>query len=46
MTGPGSGDARISMVLPTDLDIFLTPSVPSTTGALVYTAWGSGNVSP
>ena len=34
------------MVLPTDLDIFLTPSVPRTTGALVYTACGSGKVSP
>ena len=30
-----SGSPRMSMVLPTDFDIFLTPSVPSTTGALV-----------
>ena len=41
-----SGSPRMSMVLPTDFDIFLTPSVPSTTGACVNTASGSGNVSP
>ena len=29
-----SGAPRISIVLPTDFDIFLTPSVPSTTGRL------------
>ena len=34
------------MVLPTDFDIFFTPSVPRTTGAVVYTACGSGKVSP
>ena len=34
------------MVLPSDLLIFLTPSVPSTTGASVKTACGSGKVSP
>ena len=41
-----SSDANTSIVLPTDLLIFLTPSVPSTTGASVKTAFGSGNVSP
>ena len=41
-----SAGARTSIVLPTDLDIFLTPSVPSTVGASVKTACGSGNVSP
>ena len=41
-----SGGARTSMVLPTDFDIFRTPSVPSTVGASVKTACGSGNVSP
>jgi len=30
-----SGSARTSMVLPIDLLIFLTPSVPRTTGASV-----------
>ncbi len=34
----------MSIVLPTDLLIFLTPSVPSTIGASVNTAFGSGNV--
>ena len=32
-----SGAARTSMVLPIDLLIFRTPSVPSTTGASVNT---------
>ena len=41
-----SGEPRISIVLPTDFDIFFTPSVPSTTGASVNTASGSGNVTP
>ena len=34
------------MVLPTDLLILRTPSVPRTIGESVNTAWGSGNVSP
>ena len=33
------------MVLPTDLDICLTPAVPRTTGALVYTGGGTGAAS-
>ena len=33
-----SGSARISIVLPTDLLIFRTPSVPRTVGASVKTA--------
>jgi hypothetical protein len=33
-------------VLPTDFDIFLTPSVPSTVGASVNSACISGKVSP
>ena len=41
-----SGAAKMSIVLPTDLLIFCTPSVPRTTGASVNTAFGSGNVSP
>ena len=38
--------ARMSIVFPTDLLIFRTPSVPRTVGASVKTACGSGNVSP
>ena len=34
------------MVLPSDLVILRTPSVPRTMGASVKTACGSGNVSP
>ena len=36
----------MSIVLPIDLLIFRTPSVPRTIGASVKTACGSGNVSP
>ena len=41
-----SGWPRTSIVLPTDLLIFFTPSVPRTVGASVKTAFASGKVSP
>ena len=40
----GLGEDR--MVLPADLLILRAPSVPSTTGASVKTACGSGKISP
>jgi hypothetical protein len=41
-----SSGAKMSMVLPRDLLIFRTPSVPRMIGESVSTACGSGNVSP
>jgi hypothetical protein len=41
-----SGSAKISMTLPSDFDILLTPSVPLTIGESVKTASGSGKTWP